>query len=104
MKQLTRHEDIIGKNISNAVEVDINCKIVLIFNDETFFVIESAESYGNPEIQTFNELSAYEKKCAGIISDVEFERIESERKAKQSADIINRDLARLAKLKAKYKG
>ena len=102
MKQLTEYKEIIGKKIRNIVEVDIDCSVVFLFDDNTYFVISATASYDCAEIETNAELSACEKKCAGIMSDIEFQDVENERKRREIRRRETTELNELRRLQEKY--
>ncbi len=102
MKNQTNFAHATGKTIERVVWYDWRPAVTVVFADGNFSHI-TAEHCGEDSISMQDRpIGHFELKEAGLITDEEYKRRETERKAKEDARREEYDRQQYARLKAKY--
>ena len=102
MKFITGLSDLEGKTIAKAVSVDMDESIVLIFTDKTCAYFDVDFFGDSHDMVLADDAKDYLKRDAGIISNEEYEGIQTQQKAKREKQAEQQERAELARLKEKY--
>ena len=104
MKFILDLEGVEGKTVKSAKFVSIDEALVIIFTDETCCYID-VDHYGDSyELKVVHEsdVSDYEKRDAGIITQSEYEELEEKRNKRRRTELEQIERRQLEELKKKY--
>lgn len=95
-------EKLKGKKIKDARYVDFGECMALIFDDETYTIIDVEFKYDQKEIGLACNVEDYVKKQAGILSGKEYNEIQKQKEDAQKANTEKQERRLLEDLQRKY--
>lgn len=103
MKIITNIDEIKNKVIKEAVFVDCDSILVILFDDDTCVCLNVDFCGGSHSIELSCDIEDYEKKNAGIITEEQYNNLEKAKKEAHRERVEKEEMLELARLKQKYK-